>query len=207
MRAQLRALAATLMAALVLQSCGGGPAGWRGRVPSRPMPVGAFALPEAGAGAAPPLFHFRARPRCALLVYFGYVSCPDACPTTLTDVRRVLRALGPDSARVDLAFATVDPGRDTPQVLVPYLHHFVPAGHALVPGRDEQLAAVQVAFGATSNVTRTRTGEVTVSHTGDLYLVDPRGEVAVIWRFGTKWQDVAEDLRLFLAKQAQKAQQ
>ncbi len=198
-----RGLLAALALLLVLPSCGGGVA-YRGRVPSRLMPVGAFALPEAGAGAPAPMFPFRAQPHGALLMYFGYVSCPDACPTTLSDVRHVLHALGPDSARVEVAFATVDLARDTPLVMVPYLRHFVAAGHALVAEREEQLAAAQVAFGATSNVTRTRKGEVEVSHTGDLYLVDPRGNVAVVWRFGTKRDDIAEDLRLFLAREAQR---
>jgi protein SCO1/2 len=194
---------AVLALLLVLPSCGGG-AAYKGRVPSRPMPVGAFALPEAGAGASAPMFHFRAQPHGALLMYFGYVSCPDACPTTLSDVRHVLHALGPDSARVAVAFATVDLSRDTPQVMVPYLQHFVAAGHALVAEREEQLAAAQVAFGATSNVTRTRKGEVEVSHTSDLYLVDSRGNVVLVWRFGTKRDDIAEDLRLFLAREAQR---
>jgi protein SCO1/2 len=202
-RTMLAALAVLIAVMMALTSCGGS-ASYKGRVPARLMPVGAFALPEAGAGEPAPMFHFRAQPHGALLVYFGYVSCPDACPTTLSDVRRVLHALGPDSARVDVAFATVDLSRDTPEVMVPYLRHFIAAGHALVPAREEQLAAAQVAFSATSNVTRTRKGEVEVSHTGDLYLVDSRGNVGLIWRFGTKRDDIAEDLRMFLAREAQK---
>ena len=202
--ARARVLACALVAALGLSAgCGPATPAWKGHPPARPTHVGALELPEVMAGSEARPFAFRAKSGGALLVYFGYVSCPDVCPTTMADVRRALRALGPDAARVEVAFATVDLNRDKPQVLLPFVRHFIANGHALVAERDEQLAAAEVAFGATSSVTRSRKGDVDVSHTGDLYLVDPRGDVPVVWRFGTKPADIAEDLRLFLAMEAQ----
>src|SRR3990172_7649696 len=95
--------------ALVLTACGSDtpyvPAG----LVRTPAPeVGDLSLPDSTAGGAD--FAFRAQPGGLLLLYFGYTSCPDICPTTLADLRTALRQVGEEfAARVDVAMATVDP--------------------------------------------------------------------------------------------------
>ncbi len=143
-------------------------------------------------------FTFRAAPGGLLLVTFGYVSCPDICPATLANLRRALTSLGPDSSRVEVAFVTVDPARDSAAVLAPYLHSFIPAGHPLRPDTQAQLARAESAFNALSSVTRQPDGSVEVSHTPLSYLVGDRGELLLTWDFGTPPADLAADLRRML---------
>jgi protein SCO1/2 len=170
----------------------------RGHVPARSTRVDAVTLPEARLGRPDTTFAFRARPGALLFVFFGFVSCPDICPTTLSDLRRALGMLGEDARRVDVAFVTVDLVRDSTEVLVPYLASYVAGGHALRPRTQEQLGRAQAAFGATSSVGRGRDGSVQVAHTALGYVVDEHGEVRVQWDFGTLPRDMAGDLRALL---------
>ena len=133
-----------------------------------------------------------------LLVYFGYTHCPDVCPTTLADVRSALGDLGDDADRVDLAMATIDPDRDTGDVLTPFVQSFVPDAHALRTTDDAQLQAAADLFGVTYDVTEGDDGEVEVTHSGFLYAVDDQGRLVVSWAFGTPAEDVAHDLELLL---------
>ena len=75
-------------------------------------------------GQARSLADFRGK---AVMLFFGFTHCPDVCPTTLADMARVIEALGPDGARVKGLFVTVDPERDTPQVLAKYVGAFHPS--------------------------------------------------------------------------------
>ena len=92
-----------------------------------PIPVvGEASVPEAGAGD----FSFAAADGHVLLVYFGYTACPDVCPTTLSDVRSALKKID-DPDKIDLAMITVDPERDTGDILTGYVQSFVAGSHAL----------------------------------------------------------------------------
>jgi protein SCO1/2 len=137
-----------------------------------------------------------------LLVYFGFLSCPDICPTTLADVRSALERLDArEAARVDLAFITVDPDRDGPDELADYLRHFAPRHHALrEPGAA--LDAALDAFLASARVQVAADGAVEVSHTAVLYAVDARGRVVVEWPFGTSAASIADDLTVLLGRAA-----
>ncbi len=169
-----------------------------GRVPSRAKLVGDVALPEVRATGADSTFHFRAAPGHLLVVYFGYTTCPDVCPTTLADLHHALEKLGPEASRVGLAFVTVDRQRDTPEQLVPYVTTFVAGGHALRPASDAQLASAEHAFGASSTITRGADGSEEVSHSAVGYLVDERGVVVDEWDFGTSSDAMAHDLRALI---------
>ena len=100
--------------------------------------------------------------------------------------------------RVTVAMATVDPDRDTDEVVVGYVHTFVDDGHALRTTDDDALRAVAGAFGADYQVTTTDEGDVDVAHTGSLYAVDDAGKLRVTWPFGTTVDDLEGDLRLLL---------
>jgi protein SCO1/2 len=97
-----------------------------------------------------------------------------------------------------VAFITVDPDRDLPQVIEPYIASFVKGAHPLRPDSRQQLEPVQHAFGAGSSVSRDSSGIVHVSHTSMSYLVDEHGRVVEEWSFGTTPDAMAADLRVLL---------
>jgi protein SCO1/2 len=168
------------------------------RVPSTAARVGAIALPEVRENGVVAPFRFQAPPGHLLVVYFGYTTCPDVCPTTLSDLHHALALLGSDAARVELAFVTVDPARDTAEVLAPYVRAFVTGGHALRPDSDAQLASAERAFGASSSVTKDAEGVIEVSHSATGYLVDEQGRIVGQWPFGIAPERMASGLRTLL---------
>jgi protein SCO1/2 len=179
---------------LGLAACGGDDA-TREYVGYRQSPgqqVGAVSLPDASAGGAD--FTFAAEPGHLLIAYFGYTSCPDVCPTTLSGLRQALRDLGDDAARVDLAMVTIDPARDTDDVLTGYVQSFVDGAHALRTDDDTALRAAADAFGASYLVTTAADGKVEVAHSGAMYVVDPSGTVTLTWPFGVSSDDIRGDL-------------
>lgn len=144
----------------------------------------------------------RAREGRLLVTYFGFLNCPDVCPTTLADLRSALSQLdAADRERVDVVFVTVDPDRDGPAELAAYLQHFTPRYHAL-RAAGGQLDAALEAFLASATVTTDADGSIEVAHTGVLYAVDARGQVVVEWPFGTSAPAIAQDLSLLLTRAA-----
>jgi protein SCO1 len=101
-----------------------------------------FALTAASDGAAITEQTYRGK---WLVVYFGYTFCPDVCPTTLLDIAQALDALGPRAGAVQGLFITVDPKRDTPEVLTEYVKSFDPRLIALT-GTAAQIAAAARGF-------------------------------------------------------------
>ncbi len=200
--AALRILMAATALALAASSCSEatGAGTLSGFVPRDRAPVGGLVLPEVHAGRADAPFHFRAAPGHVLFVYFGYTTCPDVCPTTLSDLRRALRGLGADAGRVDVAFVTVDLERDEPRLLEAYLASFVRDGHPLRARTPQQLATAEQAFGASSLVNRNSAGAIEVSHTATSYLVDGRGRIVDEWTFGTSSAVMTADLRVLLGR-------
>ncbi len=190
--------------ALAATACGddGEPEGFAGfqRVPA-PV-VGDLELPAVDAEGSETDFAFRADDGEVLLVYFGYTSCPDVCPTTLSDVRSALKDLGEDADRVDLAMATIDPDRDTPEVLSGYVDFFVDGASALRTTDDPRLRGVADVFGVDYGISTTDEGEIDVFHTGSLYAVDDQGRLALTWPFGTPADDLASDIDRLLEEAA-----
>jgi protein SCO1/2 len=184
-----------VVVALMLASCAPAPHELSGFIRTPAPEVSTVSLPDVSSGGDE--FRFSAPSGGILLVYFGYTSCPDVCPTTLADVRKALGELGSDADRVSLAMATVDPVRDTDQVLTSYVQTFVPGSHALRTEDDDALRAAASVFGADYDVSSVG-GDVEVVHTGSLYAVDDTGVLRVTWPFGTRWEDLAADLELLL---------
>jgi protein SCO1/2 len=198
-------LAAGLIAAAALLAggCDAHDHGGRtGRAPPRPTNVAGIVLPEVRPGEPDRPFAFRARPNGVLYVFFGFASCPDICPATLSDLRQALRMLGDDARRIEVALITVDPARDSAAVLAPYLASFVAGGRAIRPGSQADLGRAQAAFGATSRAARGADGRVEVVHTSLGYVVDERGEVLLQWDFGTRPDVMARDFSRLLARVA-----
>jgi protein SCO1/2 len=134
-----------------------------------------------------------------LIVYFGYTHCPDLCPTTMVAVKNAKKKIGELAAKVDLAMITVDPARDTDEILSRYLASFSDRYHALVPTSDAELRAVEELFQATSSVTNVD-GEIQVVHGGTAYVVDSTGTVVVEWPFGLDSVSMAHDLTILLTE-------
>jgi protein SCO1 len=176
-----------------------GSSGLRGITLSRPRDVSAVSLPDATNGGAP--FVMKAPANGLLLAYFGYTSCPDICPTTLSDLRSALKRLGGEASRVELAMVSIDPKRDTADVLASYVKGFVPAGHALRTDDPMALGVAAKPFGAEYRVDVKPDGTEDVSHSSFVYVVNPAGMVVLQWSFGTPVNDLVHDMRLLLDQQ------
>lgn len=196
-------LAAAVLAALLpLAACGKDQAATELSGYTRePVPdVSKVVLPRAdGSGnlpAAAPKGGYR-------LVYFGYTSCPDVCPTTLSDLKRAVAQLPADQrAKVDVAMMTIDPDRDLPDRISEYVATFFPKnGTALRASDPADLSAAAGAFGASYGVKPGKDGTPEVSHSGDLYVVDDRGKVVLQWPFGVGAESMASDLSTLFARQ------
>ena len=188
---------AAVLAGLLVAGCGGSAPTYTGLVRKPAPEVGALALRDATQAGKP--LSFRAAPKGLLLVFFGYTQCPDVCPTTLSDLGVAVRGLQPDEqARIQVAFVSVDPRRDTPAVLRGYIRSFFSKGHALRTDDAKQLAAVAKAFGAAYRVTTDAKGAVDVVHSSFTYAVDDAGTLRLQWGFGTTKKAFADDLRALL---------
>lgn len=170
------------------------------------LDVSELSLPNAVDGTAQV---FKADPDGLLLLYFGYTSCPDVCPTTLSDFRVALEELPADEAsRVDVAMATVDPDRDTGKLMSSYLDHFFEADqiHPLRTEDPEELSRVTQTLGVQFSVAEHAAGatEYDVSHSAITYVVDDQGLVRVEWPFGIDSQAMASDLHLLLSNYKEK---
>ena len=191
-----------LLTATLLVACGDtGPYVPAGLVRTPAPDVGALSLPDSTAGGAD--FAFRAEPGHLLLLYFGYTACPDICPTTLTDLRSALRQIGEDRAsRVDVAFATIDPDRDSDAVMTAYIHAFFADGHGLRTDDPDRLFEVTFPLGVSYDVWTNADGYVEVMHSAWVYVIDDQGLLQLMWPFGTEPDDIAADLKYFLREQA-----
>jgi len=164
--------------------------------------------PVVDATTLPSLTHpgtdvaFRAEPGEFTAVYFGFTNCPDVCPTTMADWTVTLRRLPEDlAARVGTLMVTVDPDRDN-ELLPGYIESFVSDAEAAGTTDADLLTAAAEPFGVTYEVTTADDGDIEVSHSGFLYLVDDRGQLVVTWPFGTSSAEMAADVeQLFAARE------
>ena len=196
----VRAALLVAVMAVLASSCGGNdsPRPFAGFERDPAPDVGHLTLPAVDPDGTETEYRLRPGEGGVLLVYFGYTSCPDVCPTTLADVRVALADLGDDAERVDLAMATIDPHRDSAEVLTGYVQFFVEEGAALRTTDEDRLREVTAVFGADFDVGTNEEGEIEVIHTGSLYAVDAHGRLALTWPFGTRADDLAADLEQLL---------
>jgi protein SCO1/2 len=134
----------------------------------------------------------------AVVVFFGYTQCPDVCPTTMAEIAQAKKLLGADGDKVQGIFITVDPERDTPQLLKAYAANFSPDFVAL-RGTPEQVAAVAKDFKVYYKKVDGKTpGSYTLDHSAASYVYDPQGRLRLYTRYGTGPQALADDLKLLL---------
>ena len=133
------------------------------------------------------------------IVFFGYAQCPDVCPGTLVEIADARQKLGADGAKVQPVFVTVDPERDTAQVLKEYVAGFGPDVVAL-RGDLEQTQATAKAFKVFfAKVPGKEPGSYTIDHTAGAYVFDREGRVRLFVRYGSGTEALVHDLKLLLA--------
>jgi protein SCO1/2 len=130
-----------------------------------------------------------------MLVYFGYTFCPDVCPTSLGTIAAALDSLDPETVgQITPVFITVDPERDTPDVVGQYVSHFHPAMVGLTGSQEQIDAAVQV-YRAYSKKAPQEEGPYLMDHSSVTYLMNPEGEFVRHFSHGVSPDDMAEGLR------------
>jgi protein SCO1 len=153
-----------------------------------------FALTDAS-GARRTLADYRGK---VVVLFFGYTQCPDVCPTTMAELAQVRRALGADAARVQVLFVTLDPQRDTPQLLARYVPAFDPSFVALY-GTEDQIKATAREFKVFyQRVDGSTPGSYTLDHTAGSFVFDPQGRARLFVRSGTRAEQIAPDLKRLL---------
>lgn len=135
-----------------------------------------------------------------VVVFFGYTQCPDVCPTTMAEVAEVKRSLGADGEKVQGVFVTIDPERDTGQLLKAYMASFDPSFVAL-RGSAEQTQAAAKEFKVFYAKVPGKTPEsYTMDHTAASFIFDTEGRVRVYARYGSGAQALGDDIKLLLAE-------
>lgn len=135
-------------------------------------------------------------------VFFGFTQCPDVCPTALAELAQVKQALGADGGKLQGVFITVDPERDTPEVLKAYMANFDPSFVAL-RGTPEQTAAVAKEFKVFYAKVPGKTPDTyTMDHTAGVYVFDTQGRIRLFTRHGSGAQALTDDVKSLLAASA-----
>ncbi len=134
-----------------------------------------------------------------MLLYFGYTHCPDACPTTLTNLSEALRRLGSDASRVRVLFVTVDPARDTVAVMKRYVNAFGPQFVGL-RGDDEALTALSKRYRIAYHLEPPdRNGYYAVDHSSAVFIFDASGEARLLAGETDNPRTIATDLQKLAA--------
>ena len=132
------------------------------------------------------------------LIFFGYTSCPDYCPTTMADMKRVKDELGEKGDQVDVLLITVDPMRDTPLGIQAYVAGFDETFIGL-SGSESELEPVWQGYGVYREISGSHhDAAYSVDHSTRLYLVDKSNRLRVTYAYGTPVQDLADDIRYLL---------
>jgi len=137
-----------------------------------------------------------------VVLFFGYAQCPDVCPTTMAEMAEVKRKLGAERERLQVVFVTVDPERDTPEVMKAYMEAFDPAFVALIP-TPEELAAMakdyKVYYKKVDGKTPT---SYSMDHSAASYVYDPEGRLRLYARYGAGADAMLADVKALLATSA-----
>lgn len=154
-----------------------------------------FSLPDFN-GKTRTLADFKGK---AVVVFFGYTQCPDVCPTTMVEMANVMKQLGPQADKVQVIFITVDPERDTPELLSKY-----------VPAFDQRFIGLAGDKAATEKVAKDfkvffqkvpgkEPGSYTMDHTAGSYVFDPQGRIRLFIRHGQGTEPIVHDLKQLLS--------
>jgi len=133
-----------------------------------------------------------------VIVFFGYTQCPDVCPTSMAELSEVKKLLGKDGDKLQGIFITVDPARDTAEMLKAYMGNFDPSFLALVP-TPEQLAAIAKDFKVYYKRVEGKTPtSYSMDHSAGSYMYDPQGRLRLYNRYASGAPALAADVQLLL---------
>jgi protein SCO1/2 len=174
----------------------GKPATFRGTTYAEPYPAAPDFVLTKGDGTSFQLSEMRGK---IVLLFFGYTSCPDVCPTTMAELNQALGQLTPQEAdQVQVLFVTVDPQRDTPERVDEYVDFFNPAFLGL-SGTEDELAPVWNDYGVYREIVdSTSAAGYLVDHTARVTLIDADGNMRVSFGFDTPVEDIVHDVKLIL---------
>ena len=154
-----------------------------------------FALKDAD-GKERTLADFKGK---AVVVFFGFMHCPDVCPTTMMEMSNVMKQLGPDADRVQVIFITLDPARDTADILSQYVTAFDPRFIGLL-GTQEEIDQTAKEFKVFhEKVPGKEPGSYTIDHTAGSYVFDPEGRIRLFIRHGQGVESITHDLKILLS--------
>ncbi len=135
-----------------------------------------------------------------VVLYFGYISCPDVCPTTLAGLRQALNNLGKSADQVQVLFVSVDWKRDTPDKMASYVSAYRPDFIGL-SGSQEQIDAVTRDFGIFYQLNPPdANGFYSVDHTASVQILDRQGNLIMTWPYGLSPADLLDDLKVLVRK-------
>ncbi|UCF28584.1 MAG: SCO family protein [Chloroflexota bacterium] len=136
-----------------------------------------------------------------VIMFFGYTSCPDICPVTLSDFLKIRSRLGTQADEVSFVFVTVDPERDTPERMKKYLTNFDPDIIGLTGTRGE-LESVWASYGVyEARLEGGSEDNYLVDHSSRIYVIDAEGNLLLTYLFGTENTVIAEDVRHLVSRQ------
>ncbi len=186
----------SILLILLLGACG---------EPEMPSPYHAKDVSWQHAHADFQLADFNGKPRSLLdfrgkvvVLFFGYTHCPEICPTTLADLAQVMHLLGKDVDRVQVLFVTLDPERDSPELLAKFVPSFDPSFLGLY-GDEQATKQAANAFGVNYVKQDDKHGGYTLDHTAGMYLLGTRGKPLLLAPYGQSAEQLAQDIRLLLA--------
>lgn len=134
-----------------------------------------------------------------VVMFFGYTQCPDVCPTSMTELAAVKKLLERDGEKLQGLFVTVDPERDTPEVMKSYMANFDPSFLALYAGSAEKLAAVAKDYKVYYKKVDGKTpGSYTMDHSAGMYVYDTQGRLRLYSRYGSGADALVSDIKLLL---------
>jgi protein SCO1 len=171
------------------------PPSFRGTSYAEPFPPAAdFVLTQADGGE----FRLYDQKGKIALLFFGYTSCPDVCPTTLAEMKLLMNELGDAGERVQAVFISVDPERDTPDRIQAYASNFHPTFLGLT-GLQTELEPVWQSYSIFREEVQSDSAfGVIINHTARLFLVDAQSNMRLSYAYGTPVKDIAHDIELLL---------
>jgi protein SCO1/2 len=188
-------LLAVALAALLTNFFFTNPPGFRGTSYTEPYPIAPQIELKRADGS---IFRLSEQKGKITLLFFGYTSCPDVCPTTLAELKQVLDGMGSKADSVQVVFVSVDPDRDTPQKIEEYVGHFNSSFIGL-SGTTEELQPIWDEYGVYREITQSKSAlGYVVNHTARVTLIDADGNLRLSYGFQTPVEDIVHDIKLLL---------
>jgi protein SCO1 len=133
-----------------------------------------------------------------VVLFFGYTHCPDYCPTTLQQLAKATKMLGDSAAQVQVLFVTVDPERDTSEILARYATAFDPSFLALTGSQDELRAVAKEFHILFQKTAANASGNYSVDHSAGTYVYDSAGRLRLYMAYGMDAAAIAHDLKVLI---------